>query len=1315
MNPLNRKRGVFRRVLTTAITSVSLVVSALAIAPSGVAFANPPINAVLPHFMGTGDENTHYKVGDGMTLHQGTWANYDATAPTYKWYTCTTTTSTSPKTDSNCTYNTTFWFYTVMPSDANKYVYGCVTLYFYGESTTACTHMNYAVAGQPATNVDPPRITDTTTANSFKVGDALSTTDGTWTGTTGSYTYKWYRCTANTATDASTDSSCTAISGATNSTYTLVSADNTKYVTVVVTGTGTDGSTTTSMATFPKQISSNPPATMIAAPTMMDITGSYAVGDTLQFNPGSWSNTKLGVPSTLALYVCTANTVTDPVTDSRCSVHDASVFGGPVTILSTDTNKYLVAVVTVTGTDNVMASAISNFSDKVGAAPAPSCTSNYVVCSMTLSFADSTHGTLSWSGPKGYSPGTITGYTVLLTQQGSSPQTLCTITSAATTTCDFSFFGVRNTQAQFTVYPMAGVSRKSPGELASTLPVPYGVGGTVGATGLILGWTAYPLTNAVVIEYTVNGKHCIQNSSQGNANSGISFSGDCAGWSAGSQKTWSAQAESGWLAPNHTYNVTGTTSQTLSVLSTGLNGFPQAPSSITVTDSFAFSFKTLPVAAPRPSNVSFVDNGDKTYTVTWTNPSGTLPSYAGATGYNADGNPVISCSPQVISAGTNSCTTSAPYGPNGSDPTRTPVSFDVTLYWNVTSTNLLSISQGQPQQYTSFGATYTSGVAELYAISWLDDAGNGSAVTVVTTPNTPTGVNATPGNQQITVTWTAPSGSNAPTSYTVSIPGQTDCTIDLVANPSATLSCTFTGLTNGTNYTATVVANNDSGSSSGATAAATPRTTPGAPTNVTATAGNGSATVSWTAPTNNGGAAITSYTVTASPGGATCTVNAPATTCTVSGLTNGTSYTFTVKATNTAGNSTSSAPSSSVAPQATAPSAPTNVSATGDDGVATISWTAPSNDGGSPIDGYIVTANPGGLTCTAVAPTTTCTITGLDNGTTYTFSVVATNNVGNSDPSSPSNSVTPGAAPSAPDYVQGTPSSHSVRIDWKAPTSGPAPVRYTVRVTPGGQTCTVDLGLHPSAALSCNFTGLTNGTPYTFTVTGVLANGNSTSDSINVVPNSGTFKPTAPRQVVFRGAVNGVTTVTWKVPASNGGSTITKYTAFVNGSRLAKSCTVNMVAKPTATLKCTFTGLKPKRFYSYRVVAVNGIGQAASVKTKRAIDISVRVVSFARGKSTLWSGLQRQAVITAKYIKRYKYTKVVVTGYTNPFGSQLSRTTFTQARALTVANYLVKRLKALGVKNVQVSASGTGASLYRHPNAKQKKLNRSVGTLLTYK
>jgi hypothetical protein len=109
------------------------------------------------------------------------------------------------------------------------------------------------------------------------------------------------------------------------------------------------------------------------------------------------------------------------------------------------------------------------------------------------------------------------------------------------------------------------------------------------------------------------------------------------------------------------------------------------------------------------------------------------------------------------------------------------------------------------------------------------------------------------------------------------------------------------GLTNPSNITYT------------ASAAAT---VPDAPTIGTATSGNASASVAFTAPANNGGTAITGYTVTSSPGG--ITANGASSPINVTGLTNGTAYTFTVHATNGVGNSAESAASNSVTPSAPA-------------------------------------------------------------------------------------------------------------------------------------------------------------------------------------------------------------------------------------------------------------------------------------------------------------------------------------------------------------------------------------------------------------
>jgi uncharacterized protein (TIGR02145 family) len=176
-----------------------------------------------------------------------------------------------------------------------------------------------------------------------------------------------------------------------------------------------------------------------------------------------------------------------------------------------------------------------------------------------------------------------------------------------------------------------------------------------------------------------------------------------------------------------------------------------------------------------------------------------------------------------------------------------------------------------------------------------------------------------------------------------------------------------------------------------------------------AVGGDAKATVTFTAPASIGGTAIAGYTVISSPGGITATgVSSP---ITIQGLTNGTAYTFTVTATSTA-----SSASNPVTP-AGAPDAPTIGTATGGETQARVTFTAPANNGFAAITGYTVTSFPGGITKTGAS--SPITITGLTNGTPYTFTVTATNSIGTGAASAASNSVTPATVPSVTNLTTG--------------------------------------------------------------------------------------------------------------------------------------------------------------------------------------------------------------------------------------------------------------------------------------------------------
>lgn len=195
-----------------------------------------------------------------------------------------------------------------------------------------------------------------------------------------------------------------------------------------------------------------------------------------------------------------------------------------------------------------------------------------------------------------------------------------------------------------------------------------------------------------------------------------------------------------------------------------------------------------------------------------------------------------------------------------------------------------------------------------------------------------------------------------------------------------------------------------------------------APSGLTATPGNTSSSITFTGISagNNGGSAVTAYRATAYISGVSQGITGSSATSpvTVNGLTNGSTYTFTIAAQNILGFGPESVQSNSSTPfsAGTVPGAPTSAAASSaGSGQVSVSWTIPVSNGGATITHYTatsVTPNTSSSATVVGATATSVIVGGLTNGTAYTFNVVATNGIGNSLPSNTTNSVTPTTATS---------------------------------------------------------------------------------------------------------------------------------------------------------------------------------------------------------------------------------------------------------------------------------------------------------------
>jgi fibronectin type 3 domain-containing protein len=852
-----------------------------------------------------------------------------------------------------------------------------------------------------------------------------------------------------------------------------------------------------------------PIATVSGSDTGLDVPAGIAVVHTaptvpvaptaLRAVPGDGQATVRWTPSSDGGSPISSYTVTSS-SGQRATVSGSSV-SATVSGLSNGTS-YTFTVVATNDVGHSPASGLSNLVTPVAAPGAPTGVS---------AIAGDGQATVSWTAPSSDGGSPISSYTVT----SSSDQSIMVSDSETSAVVSGLIDGDSYT---FTVVATNGVGDSLPSspsapvtpEPAATVPgAPTGVSAVPGDGQATVSWTA-PSSGSPISSYIV---------------------------------TSSSDQSISVLGPETSVVVSGLTdgdSYTFTVVAINAVGdsLPSSPSAPVIPEPAA----TVPGA---PTGVSAVP-GDGQATVSWTAPS------------SDGGNPISS---YTVTSSSDQSTTDQ----------------STTVLGSATSAVVSALIDGASYTFT---VVATNGVGDSPA------SGPSNLVTPAAVPGAPTGVSAIAGDGQATVSWTAPSsdGGSPIISYTV-----TSSSDQSIMVSDSETSAVVSGLIDGDSYTFTVVATNGVGDSpaSSPSNSVIPATVPGAPSGVSATAGDGEATVDWTAPSSDGGSPISSYTVTSSSDQST-TVSGSSSAAVVSGLKNGHSYTFTVVATNGMGDGPASSASGPVVPEpgTTVAGAPTGVNAVPGDGQATLSWTAPSSDGGSPITSYTVTSSSGQST-TVSGSETSAVVSGLTNGRPYTFTVIANNGVGNSPSSGPSNSVTPTSVAGAPTGVNAIAGDGQATVSWTAPSSdGGSPITsYTVTSSSGHNTTV--LGSETSAVVS----GLTDGRSYTFTVVAT----NAVGDSPASVPSNSVTPATVPVAPTGVSAVpgDGHVTVDWTAPSSDGGSPITSYTVT---SSSGHSTTVS-----GSSSAAVVRGLTNGDSYTFTVVATNAVGDSPASSPSAAV------------------------------------------------------------------------------------------------------------------
>jgi len=501
----------------------------------------------------------------------------------------------------------------------------------------------------------------------------------------------------------------------------------------------------------------------------------------------------------------------------------------------------------------------------------------------------------------------------------------------------------------------------------------------------------------------------------------------------------------------------------------------------------------------------------------------------------------------------------------------------------------------------------TNGRSYLFRVTAVTSFGQGvrsvssSAVIPVRPASAPLALGTTVGDGQILLNWTAPASNGGATISDYAVQRSTDggrTWTDFVDGVSTATTATVTGLANGTSHVFRVAARTSVGLGdwTAASAAVTPLSLASAPRSLQAVARDGQVLLTWTAPAFTSGSPVTDYLVQRSENGGSTWTNvvdgvSAGSGATVTGLANGTTYVFRVAAVTAAGPGTWSSATTGVVPKGPA-SAPLNVLAVGGNGQASLSWSAPSTTGGATIRDYVVQSSSDGgrnwsTTVDGVSASTGATLTGLNNGTNYTFRVAALTDFTTGTYSAASAAVMPLAAPGAVVGLQVLPVNGQFNLSWRAPVStGGRPVSdYTVEYRASGTAVWVPWVHAASAATTASIAGLSANAGYLFRVRAVtsFASGQPVETTAPVV----LMQP--PTTVTGR-AGNGIVALTWLPPRTVGPSQIIDYRVQYSVDGVNWTTAVDGVS---AASRATVRGLANGTSYVFRVAAITAKGMGA--------------------------------------------------------------------------------------------------------------------------